>query len=179
MSTVQLETIINDNYDAIFKYCRRRVNKEEDAYDLTQTVFTALVESFDRINHESCRQWLYNTANNKVIDFYRKNKRRSQHMSDDEYDDERIGAIVDPFEALNEHNFENNIEAILGRLSELERELCEDILKYSQGLLTYAQIAEKNSCSETVIRKRVSRLKSKVAKIIGEFLYMLVMRISR
>ena len=42
----QLEKITYKYYDEIYNYCRRRVKSENDASDLTQTVFMELNMSF-------------------------------------------------------------------------------------------------------------------------------------
>ena len=61
-------------YDDIYKYCRRMGDNESDAYDLTQVVFLALNQHYSTIDYNKVRQWLYNTAHNIVVDYYKMKK---------------------------------------------------------------------------------------------------------
>lgn len=35
-------------YDEIFKFCYRRVNNQDEAYDITQDTFLALIDSYKK-----------------------------------------------------------------------------------------------------------------------------------
>ena len=63
--------IITSNYDAIYSFCRRRVDSDDTAYERTQTVFLAFLESYSSIEDNGHRQWLFNVAKNKIADYYR------------------------------------------------------------------------------------------------------------
>lgn len=74
----ELETVTEQYYSEIYKYCRRRVNTDDTAFDITQNVFLALSERYLSIDRVSIRKWLYETARHKIADYYRelqKNKR--------------------------------------------------------------------------------------------------------
>ena len=55
-SARQLEIITEQYYDEIYKYCRRRVDADDAAYDITQNVFLALSERFTSIDKIKVRK---------------------------------------------------------------------------------------------------------------------------
>lgn len=45
------ESIIQDNYDDIYKFCFWKIRNAEDAQDITQEVFYRFIHNYDRYNH--------------------------------------------------------------------------------------------------------------------------------
>lgn len=171
MQEKDLNELISDNYDFIFSYCRRRVDSVDAAYDITQTVFLAFIERFPSISENAYRQWLINTSLNKISDYFRGKSKERSNRSYEELDDEKMGLIDDPFEIFSEEEFEKHLNTVLQELSPDEIALCEEIRKYNKHETEYSDMASKNSISEAAMRKRVSRLKMKVEKIISTLLY--------
>jgi RNA polymerase sigma-70 factor (ECF subfamily) len=65
-------------FDRIYLYCLRRLANRELAEDATSQTFLAAIEGihkFDISKGGTFGAWLYRTANNKVIDVYRKHQR--------------------------------------------------------------------------------------------------------
>lgn len=68
------DCLIRTYYDEIYVFVYRQVGNKEDAMDLTQNIFLAVLRSlpsFDR-KKASFRTWLYRIAANKVIDARRR-----------------------------------------------------------------------------------------------------------
>ena len=170
------EKIITSNYDAIYSFCRRRVDSDDTAYEITQTVFLAFLESYSSIEDNGHRQWLFNVAKNKIADYYRAKKTEFNNRISAELDDEKMELDDDPFEKLTAKNFEKHLNSIMQELTPDERELCADLQKYNNDEIGYADIAEKNSVSEAAMRKRISRLKAKITKAIGALLYIFAIK---
>lgn len=62
----------------ILGYCINRVPRQEIAEDITSEVFLAAVKSiksFDVKRRIRFGSWLFSVAHNKIVDFYRKNKK--------------------------------------------------------------------------------------------------------
>lgn len=81
MDLSSLEDQLTDAYDtyadAIFRHCYFRVHDRELAKDLMQQVFLKFWEYIQAGNTVAeARAFLYRTANNLVIDYVRKNKKR-------------------------------------------------------------------------------------------------------
>lgn len=66
-----LNTIAELYYGEIFKFCLRKIPNEYEAYDVIQDVLLALIDSYSKINPEKVRKWLYETAKNKIADYFR------------------------------------------------------------------------------------------------------------
>lgn len=168
--------IIASNYDAIYSFCRRRVDSDDIAYEITQTVFLAFLESYSSIGDNGHRQWLFNVAKNKIADHYRAKKTVVDNRISTELDDEKMGLVDDPFERLTAKDFEKHMSSIMQDLTSDEKELCADLRKYNNKEIGYADIAEKNSVTEAAMRKRISRLKAKITKAIGALLYIVAIK---
>ena len=68
------EQLIQTYYDEIYRFVYRQTGSKEDAMDLTQSVFIAVLRALPgyRAERASFRTWLYRIAANKVIDTRRK-----------------------------------------------------------------------------------------------------------
>ena len=133
-------------------FFRRRVRGPEEAFDLAAETFAAALASVPRFHPrpEPAQAWLYAIARHKLSEALRRNRvqdeaRRALAMQPIELDDEAIellertaGTAVELLETLTAEQR----EAIRARHLE-ERD--------------YAEIAAELRCSESVIRKRVSR----------------------
>ena len=64
------EQLIQTYYDEIYRFVYRQTGSKEDAMDLTQSVFIAVLRALPgyRAERASFRTWLYRIAANKVID---------------------------------------------------------------------------------------------------------------
>jgi RNA polymerase sigma factor (sigma-70 family) len=134
-------------------FFRRRVPSAELALDLTAETFAAALESSSRyeIRSEPARGWLYGIAWNKLHEAQRRGRAE---------DTARRGLGMAPIVLTDEGI--RRIEALVGEPAlELLQELPADQREAVCGRVvdgrTYGEIAEEMQCSESVVRKRVSR----------------------
>lgn len=68
------DCLIRAYYDEIYRFVYRQVGSREDAMDLTQTIFMAMLRSLPSYDagRAAFRTWLYRVAANKVIDARRR-----------------------------------------------------------------------------------------------------------
>ncbi|MDE6220405.1 MAG: sigma-70 family RNA polymerase sigma factor [Lachnospiraceae bacterium] len=68
------DRLIRAYYDEIYYFVYRQVGNKEDAMDLTQNIFVAVLRSLPgyQPGQARFRTWLYAVANNKIIDARRK-----------------------------------------------------------------------------------------------------------
>ena len=73
-SRTAAEKLIEGRYDEIYRFVYRQVGNKEDAMDLTQNIFMAVLRSLPGYDSRkaSFRTWLYRVAANKVIDCRRR-----------------------------------------------------------------------------------------------------------
>ena len=64
------EKLIQSYYDEIYRFIYRQVGHKEDAMDLTQSIFIAVLRAIPsyQAKRASFRTWLYRIAANKIID---------------------------------------------------------------------------------------------------------------
>ncbi len=153
-----LNKISEKYYDEIFRFCVRRIQNQDEAYDITQDVFLALITSYSNINPENVRKWLYETAKNKIADYFRKKKKERDHKTDlqnsgTEESDEPSYSLYD---AMSGVQIEQLRQKILSELSEEELELYKDFFIRD---LNYDELAAKYNVKKDAMYKRISRLK--------------------
>lgn len=121
-------------YESIDRFVRRRVRNAADAADIVQEVFLRLASQEPPITVEKVRAWLYRTARNRIVDFWR--SRRKVHVGTDAM--ENIPAL--PLPSIVEREEENQMMLdLLGELDEKHQEVLR--LKFQEGL-SYDEIAK-------------------------------------
>ena len=141
------------HFASVLGFFRRRVRGPEEAFDLTAETFAAALVALARFQPgpEPPRAWLFAIARNKLHEAVRSRRiqdeaRRALAMQPIELDD---GAI----EILETAASAPTIE-LLEMLTPDQREAIEAHHLEERG---YAEIAAELQCSESVVRKRVSR----------------------
>lgn len=73
-SRTAAESLISAYYDEIYRFAYRQTGNREDAMDLTQNIFLAVLRAIRTYNAKQAafRTWLYRIAVNKIIDVRRK-----------------------------------------------------------------------------------------------------------
>ena len=141
------------HFASVLAFFRRRVRRPEEAFDLAAETFAAALASVPRFQPgpEPAQAWLFAIARHKLSEALRSNRiqdeaRRALAMQPIRLDDEAIEILetTAPAPALEllEDLTVDQREAIEARHLEERR---------------YAEIAAELRCSESVIRKRVSR----------------------
>lgn len=137
-------------------FCLRETGSREAAADLAAEVFAAALEASGRYEptYESAAGWLVGIARNKVLESRRRGRveqaaRRRLGMAPLTLEDEDL-ARVDELASLERHP----AESLVSSLSAAERTAVQARVLDGRD---YADIAAELRCSESVVRKRVSR----------------------
>ena len=140
-------------FASVLAFFRRRVSGPEEAFDLTAETFAAALSSVPRFQPgpEPPQAWLFAIARHKLSEARRRSRiqdeaRRSLAMQPIHLDDEAI-------EILDAAASAPAVEL----LDTLAPEQREAVLAHHVEERGYAEIATELRCSESVIRKRVSR----------------------
>jgi RNA polymerase sigma factor (sigma-70 family) len=138
---------------SVLAFFRRRVPGPEEAFDLTAETFAAALASLSRFEPgpEPARAWLFSIARHKLSEALRSSRiqdeaRRALAMQPIQLDDEAIEII----EAAARAAAVELLETIVPE----QRDAIEARHLDDRG---YAEIAAELRCSESVVRKRVSR----------------------
>lgn len=155
------EKICGENYSRIFKYILGMTGQRESAEDLTQEVFfIAYKKGKEFEQHEKPEAFLYKTAKNLVLAYFR-NARKEVLKEPDAGAASRDGDI---FEQLcREH--ENSVvvemyrDEVLGRISVKNRELYKRYYVEHQSM---GEIAGAMHMSEPAVRMSFVRLRREI-----------------
>jgi RNA polymerase sigma factor (sigma-70 family) len=141
------------HFAAVLAFFRRRVRGPEEAFDLAAETFAAALAAIPRFQPgpEPPRAWLFAIARHKLSEALRSSRiqdeaRRALAMQPIQLDDEAIQTL--------ETIASTPAIELLATLTAEQREAIEDHHIKERG---YAEIAAGLRCSESVIRKRVSR----------------------
>jgi RNA polymerase sigma factor (sigma-70 family) len=138
---------------AVHGYFRRRVFDVETAFDLTAETFAAALRAVPRYEPrpEPARAWLFGIARNTLLEALRRGQvedraRRALAMEPIALDEDDVATL----ELLAE-------TPALEAIEELPDEHREAVIARHVDGESYAAIAQRLSCSESVVRQRVSR----------------------
>ena len=112
LTSDDVETIIRDNYDDIFKYCFWRIREYADAEDMTQETFMKFIEYIPKYHeYGKPKALLYTIARNLCAN-WRKNK--AMHLTpitDEIIAKESVDETDDLLNSLDLHNQINKLPA--------------------------------------------------------------------
>ena len=141
------------HFPSVLGFFRARVLGEDAAFDLTAETFAAALQALPRfrLGPEPPTAWLFAIARHKLSESVRRGRvddraRRALHMQPITLDDEGL-AILDALEP----------GPVLELLAELPEDQRAAIDARHLRELDYPAIAAELRCSESVVRKRVSR----------------------
>lgn len=168
ISKSELENIVRETYKKVYAYCLVLSADKNVAEDLTQETFLVLSRKAQTLENEEDKieHWLMKVAKYEYMT-YRDKKKRENHIMI--FDSENMAY----FEALNEAfdrkliaeiTYEH-IEKIFKHLSKKESILFE--LYFFRGL-SYKELEQRYKIKRKALYTRISRLKTKVAKIIED-----------
>jgi len=79
--TEKIEKTYRENYRSIKRFIERRISSAEDSEDLLQDIFMKALDDANSLYAvENLAAWFFRAAANRVIDWYRRKKRREVSM---------------------------------------------------------------------------------------------------
>lgn len=155
------DCLIRAYYDEIYRFVYRQVGSREDAMDLTQNIFVAVLRALPKYQPGQARfrTWLYAVANNKIIDARRKVQ--------------LISVPAKPVEELEPPDHDDFVSRIQDRLllAQIEEYVSAQPLEQQRvfRLRVYAgqsfpEIAEALGERETAVKARYYRLTDRIRK---------------
>ncbi len=140
--------------DPLYKFCFFRLPTKELAEDVTSEVFLKVWDKLETYNKEKgikFTSWVFRIAQNKIIDFFRKNKDTLELKEELE--------IPDPHSEKSEKKLENSFlkKQLLSALEQIPKTQSEVLILKYFSQLENKEIAEIMDKSETAIRILQSR----------------------
>ena len=140
-------------------FVRRSLRNEEEAADVVQEVWLAVLRRIGRLDHpEAFRTWLYRIAHTATVDTYRRGsaRKRAEQAFADERPDTRDPA-ADRMEVRDLH-------AAIARLDEKHREV---VLLMLAGELTVDEIATVLSIPAGTVKSRAHHARQQLRTWMG------------
>ena len=136
-------------YGRVYRFVRRRSQSDEDAADLTQTVFLEAARQVEQLKQDSrpLLAWLYTVAQRRLVDGARRRRVRGIPVpladADPQAADASYGATL-----------ASSIRGAIGALPASQREAV--VMRLILGM-SFAEIARKTGASEAACKMRVVR----------------------
>ena len=155
-----LDILVRRWYPKIYGYVVKMIADEQDAYDITQDVFVAMMQNVQTFYPwKKFSSWLFTIAHNKCMDYFRLKRRvvltdfADIEMSDPItlFDDIVIESII--------------VENALGRLSDVQREV---ILLFYFYQFTAREISRMTKTPLPTVKSRLLSAKHLLSKILQE-----------
>ncbi|MFG0334622.1 MAG: RNA polymerase sigma factor [Maioricimonas sp. JB049] len=169
--THEFGKIFERHFEAIFRFCARRIGVQE-ARDAASEVFERafrLRHRFD-LTRESCLPWLYGISTNVVGDRLRKSKRRRRLFRQVVRD---ATATFDSDSVDNRVLMESVGDQIERALSTLSKRDRDTFLLFALKELTYEEIAYAQGVPLGTVGSRINRARRKLAEQIPDLIQLL------
>lgn len=159
------DDLVRKYYDDLLVYIRAQVGDREEARNLAQDTFVAILRSLGGYdpNKSSFRTWIHRIATYKVIDYWRIRRRRQRQETqvlvvsgDDRHDD--------PADQTFKDDLVGRIEDRISQAPVLAQEVLRLHLYAGYG---FAQIAEVCGEPESTVKARYYRLLDNLRKEFG------------
>jgi RNA polymerase sigma-70 factor (ECF subfamily) len=150
--------LLNSHQGLIHRICRAYATADGDRQDLFQEIVYQLWRSYPHYRRESSpTTWLYRVALNTGLTAVRRRARRPRLVP--------LDTAPEPAAPQARANDPDGdaLHRVIGRLDDIERAL---LMCYLEDL-SYARIAEILGISESNVGARLTRLRSKLRKLVG------------
>lgn len=162
------DELLGRYYKEIYAYTYRQIGEREQAMDLTQDIFVAVIRGIVTFDEKKAqfRTWLYRVASNKIKDYYRSLNYKMRFLQEE---------ILPETEDLILGQDDMQIERIFQK--ESIRQVMEIVTRYNAQWIdifqkkcfeekTFSEIAEELNISENTAKTRfysiIKRLKKEV-----------------
>ena len=155
-----LELLVRRWYPRIYGYVFKLTGHEQDAYDLTQDVFIAMMQNIGRYTPwRKFDSWLFRIAHNKCMDYFRFRQKIVQ-VEDTLFDRPDPAASIEDMVAVS-----MSVKAALEKLPAAQREAV--ILHYFHQL-TAKEIAQMTNTPLPTVKSRLRAARSTLSKNLWE-----------
>ena len=155
------EEVYSAYYIPLYRYILTRIKNKQESEDMTQTVFIKIWSSLPTWNesHTSPLSFFFTVARNTLIDYFRKNSRRKEVVSDEIVAKESESHTSDLSSAKE---LKEVLTQAISKLSEDQQEVINLIYTHDR---TYTEVAEITGKNEDAIRQTHSRAIKKLREI--------------
>jgi RNA polymerase sigma factor (sigma-70 family) len=147
---IRFEKTYREKRKTLLKYIRSRISSLEEAEDILQEVFYQAVRNQNTLEPiNNIMSWLYRTAKNKVIDWYRKKKRGTVSIHKPINNDITLEDLISDSGIDVEKDFIRSLvfEAIYKSINQQPEKQRDVLVKREFRNMSYKEIAEETGIS--------------------------------
>lgn len=156
-----MQKLVDNHYEAIYRFLYRLTGDVQDASDLTQETFCLAQERLDQLRDpDRARAWLYSIARNVLLQ--QRRRRNFPTLGD------TAGVLATAENPPLSHDADEIDEERLQKaLDQLPEEFRTPLVLYYFGDLSYKEIAEVMGTPVGTVMSRLSRAKDRLRKLLG------------
>jgi RNA polymerase sigma-70 factor (ECF subfamily) len=165
----QYFSVIVDRYvPKLTRYIRRRsMATSDDIDDLLQNIFIKVYRNINEYNTSLLfSSWIYRISHNEMIDWYRREKRRSTLSLDDEAQD-IISKLITEEDHTSRFSNEEQKQYVITKLNTLDEKYKEILLLRFFDDKSYDEIADILKIPAGTVAVRLNRAKKQLQKNIS------------
>jgi RNA polymerase sigma factor (sigma-70 family) len=157
--------VLVDRYkEMIFTLALKMIKNREEAEEVSQDTFIKVYNSLNKFKGDSkFSTWIYKIAYNTCLDRLKKNKKKENTISIDEFSDHLVKTLDNALSALEEKERKQTIQDCLNLLSSEESFLLTLYYFDDQNLEEIAKIMDINSNN---VKVKLFRSRKKLAVIL-------------
>lgn len=151
---MSLQQLWQEYQSALRGFLHSKVANSDDVEDILQEVLIKTHQHLGDV-HQQCKikPWLFQVANNAVIDFYRKRGSAQQREADVSWYDEEVSDVIDSFTSC--------LEPFIKQLPAQQRQLLTAI---ELDGISQKDYAEQNGISYSTLKSRVKKARELLKK---------------
>ncbi|NNF81812.1 MAG: sigma-70 family RNA polymerase sigma factor [Flavobacteriaceae bacterium] len=164
--TSQFSILVDRYKDMIYTLAYRMLRNREEAEEAAQDTFIKTYSSLNKFKGDSkFSTWLYRVAYNCCLDRIKKNKRKYNTVSIDEFNYNSIKSLDD---ILNQIETQERNEAIKQCLNQLAHEDSYILTLYYYEELSLAEIAKTMSLTSNHVKVKLFRSRKRLASVLKD-----------
>lgn len=155
-----LSIIIERYYEVVFRFCIYMLQKESDAYDITQETFLKFIKYNRSFTYISLKGYLLTIARNLCFDYFHKGKEAvllNENLEETQLSDKGAGIL----------QAENSLY-LMGLLGELSLEVRETVVLRIYEEMKFKDIASMMGCTTSTAKSRyrlgIQQLRKRISK---------------
>lgn len=163
---IEFTILFNKYKKRIYNYALKMLSDKMRADDIVQDVFLKLFENLSKINNkQSIQFWLFKTARNEVMSFFRSSKNQKIIIKSSDIDEIEI-----PDPGLLEEQIELNETSIIvqNELENMNEDFKEVFILKEYAGLSYKEIASVINIDEDLVKSRLYKARQKLINRISK-----------
>jgi len=163
---IEFTILFNKHKKRIYNYALKMLNDKMRADDIVQDVFIKLFENLNSIhNKQSIKFWLFKTARNEMMTFYRNTKNKkfiTESVDIENFEIENKTSLADEIENAELKNL------ILNELDNMNDDFREVFLLKEYSGLSYKEIASLLNIDDELVKSRLYKARQKLINKISK-----------